>query len=141
MERTDLEKLLEQVTPGEWIGNNMVHADGERPMTAEEIGEYVCNSVKMGDSTRFLFVSGKHTDGVDCDICHTGNGPRGPANTALIAMAPELARKVIAAEKLVDALREALDNDDDHWALCSAALAEWYRRTNPIDTAKKLRDT
>lgn len=106
---TYLEKLLEQVTPGEWIGHNMVHADGERQMTAEEIGEYVCNSVKMGDSTRFLFVSGKHADGGDCDICHTGNGPRGPANTALIAMAPELARKVIAAEKVVHEVRAMMN--------------------------------
>ena len=88
-------------TPGPWVGVNMVHADHGGPMTPEEIAEYVCNCVKLGDPNRFLFVSGDHDDGSDADICHTGNGPRGPANTRLIAAAPDL-RDMVAT--LADAL-------------------------------------
>lgn len=94
-----LEELLKAATPGPWVGHNMIHADEGRQMTPEEIGEYVCNSVKMGSLDRFLFVSGKHDDGEDADVCHTGNGPRGPANTALIALAPTLAAALVEAEK------------------------------------------
>ena len=101
-----LEKMLTDATKGPWSGHNMTHAEG-RPMTPKEIGEYVENSVKMGAQDRFLFVSGKHDDGMDCDICHTGNGPRGPANTALILSAPTLATAHIAALKRVAEL-EAL---------------------------------
>ena len=90
-------------TPGPWLGCNMVHDEG-RPMTPEEIGEYVCNSVKMGEEGRFLFVSGKHDDGGVCDICHTGNGPKGMANTARIARVPDLERIALAAKDLADAV-------------------------------------
>lgn len=134
MTAEQLEELLGKVTPGEWRGHNMVHSDQERQMTAEEIGEYVCNSVKLGDPTRFLFVSGKHSDGEDCDICHTGNGPRGPANTALIALAPSLARRVIAAEKLVEALDWCIEvlqnNNHDLTALQAIKALHAYREAS-----------
>ena len=97
-----LKDLLAKVTPGGWTGHNMVHSETGKQMTPEEIGEYVCRSVGMGDPSRFLFVSGKHDDGGDCDVCHTGNGPSGPFNTALIALAPTLAAEVVR-------LREALE--------------------------------
>ena len=58
-------------------------------MTPDEIGEYVANSVRMSPETRFLFISGQN-DGVDVDVCHVGNGPKGPWNAKLIAAAPEL---------------------------------------------------
>lgn len=100
----DIKRDREAGTKGPWSGHNMVHADGQRPMTAEEIGEYVMNSVKMGDPNRFLFVSGKHDDGGDCDICHTGNGPRGPANTRRIARVPDMEAALLAAEELAEAV-------------------------------------
>lgn len=75
-------------TPGPWTAHNMVHAEG-RPMTPDEIGEYVANSVRMSPETRFLFISAEQ-DGGDVDVCHVGNGPNGPFNARLIAAAPEL---------------------------------------------------
>ena len=39
--------------------------------------------------------------------------------------AAELARRVIAAEKLVDALNGVLEQDDDHWAGTKAALTAY----------------
>jgi hypothetical protein len=86
-----------KATKGPWTAYNMVHADRGDQMTPEEIGEYVCNSVKMGDPSRFLFVSGKHDVGGDADICHVGNGPRGPANVNLIAAAPDMVAAILAA--------------------------------------------
>jgi hypothetical protein len=127
MKTDELKKLVETATPGPWTGHKMIHQDHGGPMTPEEIGEYVCNSVKLGDPSRFLFVSGKHADGRSCDVCHTGNGPRGPYNTALIAAAPDLAREVIAlreaawkaaetykdAEKALEAWADCFPYDDD----------------------------
>lgn len=109
-----IKQARKQGTPGPWTVNNMVHADG-RPMTAEEIGEYVTNSVKMGDPERFLFVSGKHDDGGDCDICHVGNGPRGQANAARISYVPEMEAALLVAEELASSLEyclEVLPNQD-----------------------------
>lgn len=100
--REQIEELLDGTTPGPWSGHNMIHAGEDRQMTPEELGEYVCNAAKMGSPDRFLFVSGRHDDGGD--VCHTGNGPRGPANTALIAAAPDLARQLLAT---MTALAEA----------------------------------
>ncbi|MEO9648807.1 MAG: hypothetical protein ABJ360_22475 [Roseobacter sp.] len=101
---TDLKKLLDAATKGDWTGHNMVHAEG-RPMTPEEIGEYVKNSVKMGAPDRFLFVSGTDSEGEDVDICHTGNGPSGEANTALITMARKNAERVLELEAELVKLR------------------------------------
>ena len=103
-------EALEGATEGPWTGHNMVHADRGDQMTPEEIGEYVCNAVKMGDLSRFLFVSGKGSDGRDVDVCHTGNGPCGPHNTALITLAPDLARALIREREAADRLAEALEH-------------------------------
>jgi hypothetical protein len=75
-------------TPGPWIACNMVHAERGDQMTPEELGEYVANAARMGDPSRFLFIS-TEGDGAP-DICHVGNGPSGPANARLIAAAPDL---------------------------------------------------
>jgi hypothetical protein len=96
--------MLEGVTPGPWSPHNMIHEEG-RPMTPEEIGEYVANAVRKGSADRFLFVSGLHDDGGDADICHTGNGPRAIANARFIAWAreavPALAAKLAEAQESV----------------------------------------
>jgi hypothetical protein len=92
-------------TPGPWQACNMVHEDG-RPMTPEELGEYVCNAVKKSNETRFLFVSGNDGDG-NVDVCHVGNGPNGPANVHLIAAAPDMYEALVAAEKAIDAYIDA----------------------------------
>lgn len=101
--------LIEQIradreagTPGPWSGHNMIHADRGNQMTPDEICTYVANSVRMGDLSRFLFVSGKHEDGGDCDVCHTGNGPRGPANTRRIARVPDMETALLAVADLAD---------------------------------------
>lgn len=80
-------------TPGPWFVFNMVHEKNGRPLTPEELGEYVTNNIRKsiedgGSATRFLFVT-QAGAGVP-DICHVGNGPAGPANAHLIASAPEL---------------------------------------------------
>lgn len=71
----------------------MVHEDTNKPMTPEQVGEYVCNSVKKSaaESGRldFLFISAEKPDG-PADVCHVGNGPTSPANALLIAAAPDL---------------------------------------------------
>lgn len=82
--------LLEGVTEGPWGAHNMINQDTGKTMTPEEMGEYVCNSMKMGDLSRFLFISGKHDDGGDCDIAHIGNGPLGPHNARFISASRDL---------------------------------------------------
>ena len=98
----EIERDAKNGTPGDWTGHNMTHEDGR--MTPEEIGEYVCNAVKKGDPGKFLFVSGQHDDGGDCDICHTGNGPKGEANTRRIANVPRYERAIMAAKELAEAV-------------------------------------
>lgn len=107
----DIKRDREAGTPGPWSGHNMVHADRGDQMTPEEVGEYVANSVRMGESSRFLFVSGKHEDGGCCDVCHTGNGPRGPANTRRIARVPDMEAALLAAVELADASDEYMQAD------------------------------
>jgi hypothetical protein len=105
----EVRALLEGTTPEPWSGHNMIYAEENRQMTPEELGEYVCNAAKLGSPDRFLFVSGKHDDGSVCDVCLTGNGPRGPANTALIAAAPDLARALLASRERERAARAEAD--------------------------------
>jgi len=106
-------EALDGATPGPWVGCNMTHQDHGGQMTPEELGEYVCNSVKMGDPNRFLFVSAKNHYGNDIDVCHTGNGPRGMFNTALITLAPDLARLAIVAGELADAADNLIALNDN----------------------------
>lgn len=108
---------MAQHTQGPWHAFNMVGEDGQ-PMTAEQLGEYVKNSVLKsiedgGASDRFLFIS---TGDGDPDICHVGNGPRGPFNAALIAAAPDLLEVLKSAEVALAAelaMREAAGDVND----------------------------
>ena len=108
-----MRKDMEAGTQGNFTGHNMVHADRGDQMTPHEIGEYVANSVRMGDLSRFLFISGKHDDGGDCDVCHIGNGPHGPANARRIARLPQLEREYLALREAADALAETIHNLQD----------------------------
>jgi hypothetical protein len=47
------------------------------------------------------------------------------AQSELILLAPSLARRVIAAEKLVAELELILENDDDHWSMFKCALTAY----------------
>ncbi len=94
-------------TQGKWLGMNMVNIDGSS-MTAENIGEYVKNSVKKTAEVqkveRFLFVT---IDGDNQpDICHVGNGPMGPHNAAFIAHASEDIPSLLAEVKRLTAVIE-----------------------------------
>ena len=92
---TDLEKLLAEVTPGEW--------------RVEDRTTLIWGDCNQNDTSNY---------GMGYPIAEARRMPsaswtKGPkdyeeaeANAHLIAMAPALARKVIAAEKLAEAVRE-----------------------------------
>ncbi len=124
----DIKRDRDAGTPGPWSGHNMTHEEG-RAMTPEEIGEYVANSVKMGEEGRFLFVSAKHADGGDCDVCHTGNGPRGMANTARIARVPDMEAALIAADELARRVQEQRDGVPMRTDYITKALAAYRAAT------------
>ncbi|MAY32823.1 MAG: hypothetical protein CMM86_09485 [Rhodovulum sp.] len=139
------DKLLEQIkadreagTRGPWGAHNMVHADRGNQMTPEEIGEYVANSVRIGDPNRFLFVSGKHEDGGDCDVCHTGNGPKGPANTRRIARVPDMETRIISDAAEIARLTAELDATLEK--LNSSAVPNYQHNDEVIDAARLLRE-
>lgn len=107
-----------QHTPGPWTVYRMVHELTQQPMSPEQVGEYVCNSVKKSAAESgtldFLFVSCEKPSG-PADVCHVGNGPTSPANARLIAAAPELLEALKEAEtythttpRLRDARRAAI---------------------------------
>lgn len=106
-----LESLLERVTPGEWY---------------EQSGEL--------ETSRVV----RNKDGVALAVVHSygnGYGPGRPdrdANAELMAMSKSLARRVIAAEKLAEALREMMEVDERGDDLvgyvaetAKMALSEW----------------
>ena len=99
-----LDALIESATPGPWMAANMVHAERGDRMTPEELGEYVANNVKRsrneGGSDDFLFVTTAEDDVPD--ICHVGNGPVGPYNARMIALAPLLAAVAREVPDLID---------------------------------------
>ncbi len=96
---------------GPWKAAYITHADTGEPMTPAQIGEYVKNSViktaKASGHTRFLFVYTEDELGT-VDICHVGNGPKGPANAQLIAQAPDLKNENEALRAAVAVFREWL---------------------------------
>lgn len=89
MTAQELEKLLAEVTPGEWI-----------------VGLYGELTAVVRDG-RLVASSGGYSDGRE------GTRAENIANASLIAMAPTLARRVIAAEKLAEALQTSKDYVDD----------------------------
>jgi hypothetical protein len=125
-------------TPGEWRAFNMVHEDHGGPMTPEELGEYVKNSVIKslefgGSPDRFLFISTGEEDAPD--ICHVGNGPTGPANARLIAAAPNLLDALKIAAETLRSFDEGDQSTETGWKseeLCAA----WVAATNAIDKAE-----
>lgn len=92
MNAQELEKLLADVTPGEWDTNT--HDYG----TSNTGGAYV--GVYSEDGATITHVLCR-------DRAGTGGAHHYAPNARLIALAPTLARRVIAAEKLAEALREA----------------------------------
>ncbi len=96
-------------TPEPWQAVRLVHAETGLPMTPDEIGEYVKNSVikslEQSGTTDFMAVMCEKGDG-SYDVCHVGNGPTSPANAALIAQAPTLLRQ---RDELLELLRPFAD--------------------------------
>ena len=93
----ELRKLLDAATPGPWVWR-------EDELGSHNLVHWVEGETFATGSPRYIEV---HSDG-------SANGEYGPSidvdgpEAALIALAPYLARRVIAAEKLVDALRECM---------------------------------
>jgi hypothetical protein len=120
----ELRKLLEAATPEPWVWR-------EDEWGSHNLVHWVEGETFASGAPRYIEV---HSDG-------SANGEYGPSidvdgpEAALIALAPTLARRVIAAEKLVDALRECmafLENECAGWPtaeperrVARAALAEY----------------
>ena len=93
MTTTELEKLLADVTPGPW---RVIIDDDGNPLSGRP-------SVQASDELDCGIV---HWDGFIQPYWRSARGDKEiHANARLIATAPDLARKVIAAEKLATALR------------------------------------
>jgi len=105
MTGADLEKLLADATPGEWSLHGPVY---NRTVGADEVN-------------RICFLA--HGNGLNDD--------RDIANARLIALAPTLARRVIAAEKLAEALRDAVAGVD---GASMDLLAAWLRTKDALAT-------
>ena len=91
---TDLEKLLAEVTPGEW------RVEDRTTLVWGDCNQNDTSTYGMG----YPIAEARRTPSASW-----AKGPKdyeeAEANAQLIAMAPDLARKVIAAEKLAEALR------------------------------------
>jgi len=96
-------------TTGPWDAPRMVHEDTNEPMTPEQIGEYVKNTViksfNESGTYDFMIVQGYKEDG-RCDICHVGNGPTSKKNAPLISVAPDLVDSCESLLEEIDALVE-----------------------------------
>lgn len=90
---SDLEKLLEETTPGPWSIEIEADCDDETPSV------YVCHGGTVCDATTVCNLQSESVTTLDIR----------KSNARLIAMAPDLARKVIAAEKLAEAARRYAD--------------------------------
>lgn len=120
MTTQELEKLLAEVTQGEWYTNTNDYG------TSNTGGAYVGVYSEDGATITHVLCRDKAGTG--------GSHPYAP-NARLIAMAPTLARRVIAAEKLVEALREAkselesyeleMRGETYNSPMINAALDEW----------------
>lgn len=131
MTAEQLEELMGKVTPGPWWTD--AQYDG-REMGCSIIAARTDCGPLPGNPTRGMVAWSSA-------ICKT-DARRCESNARLIALAPSLARRVIDAEKLVEALRitrerlsrlahsefDGVWNDEDFAGLTSAsdeALAEW----------------
>lgn len=113
-------------SPAPWTAYRMVHEETGEPMTPEQIGEYVCNSVKKSavesGTTDFLIVKVEKEDG-NADVCHVGNGPTSPANARLIAAAPDLlAALKTLLEDLADNWGDGVKDGQYDWLLTADAV-------------------
>ena len=130
----DLRKLLDASTPGEW------RASSNHPQNACDEVEAIRDFINHGVAT--LYNGESDTAGQD-ENGVWGDHPERRANARLIALAPTLARRVIAAEKLVEALRQAeltteelcrgQSTENQCWVVLGeirAALAEYEATTN-----------
>ena len=94
---TDLEKLLADVTPGEW------RVEDRTTLVWGDCNQNDTSTYGMG----YPIAEARRTPSASW-----AKGPKdyeeAEANAQLIAMAPDLARKVIAAEKLAKAVRDVV---------------------------------
>ena len=124
-ETDDLQKLLDAATPGPWVAEEKTGPASE--WARSNLGVW---------SEHRLTLSTTADDGDDpmddawlCGIWGQLSEDDF-ANARLIALAPDLARRVIAAEKLAEALRVVcqhgrIDDSESRMNMCGAALAEW----------------
>ena len=118
MNAADLQKLLNEATKGPWrleqgttlIWGACIPEDASSRGMGYPISE--CRITAISSWAK----------GPDADA--------GEANARLIALSPDLARRVIAAEKLAEALRVVcqhgrIDDSESRMNMCGAALAEW----------------
>ena len=108
MNAADLQKLLDEATPGELQLNRVSHLSVET-----EAGRGVASCGGYYDNTS----DGRYAE-------------ENSANARLFVLTKRLARRVIAAEKLAEALRVAcqhgrIDDSESRMNMCGAALAEW----------------
>ena len=114
----EIKARREAITPTPWTGARLCGEDG-KPYGVDEFATYVRGCAEVSGGTDFLAVL---SDGHG-DVCHTGNGPNGPANTHFIERAPTdidalLASHAALAERLESA--RSRDETDYGYALAHA---------------------
>lgn len=100
----ELRKLLDEATKGPWVWKDAVTDelwDGDEYLERASLRTVERFPHSFGTLPKFI-LDAEQIGGADA------------ANAHLIAMAPVLARRVIAAEKLVKALREALSDSEEN---------------------------
>lgn len=113
MNAADLQKLLDEATPGPWKSCNdgkcscgqVWSLPGDHPVAS-------ATKTPWGDKWYEAAPTADDQTAVDVKFHEYGSFPESQfhANARLIALAPDLARRVIAAEKLAKAARTILDN-------------------------------
>lgn len=117
MTAKELEKLLAEVTQGEWTKDIDLHEYG---WSFDTDGENTYCGLGTSLAGPIAIVAVPSAFGMDDEL---------DANVALILLAPTLARRVIAAEKLAGAFRWVDENPAAHPSIrrevVRAARAEW----------------
>lgn len=119
-------------TDGPWVALNMTNADSGGPMTAEDMGEYVKNSFKLGTPERFLFVKGE-----GFDVCLVGNGPKGPNNARRIARLPDLEAAFLEQDARLNA---AVLEERERCAMIADKMSEKYTADKTDQNATSIND-